>query len=103
MRATTSFVESPHFGVPLTPRGSLTLDVLNDLVTLQAEINAAEKNYSERQRYRDLLERKHRLVWGHYEAIYSLESDLPIMELLRGRPIPYPRGVSLKSESRKWN
>jgi hypothetical protein len=103
MRATAPFVESPHFGVPLTPHGSLTLDVLNDLATLQAEINAAEKNYSERQRYRDLLERKHRLVWGHYEAIYSLGSDLPIMELLRGRPIPYPRSVGLKSESRKWN
>jgi hypothetical protein len=101
MRATTPYVESPHFGVPLTPHGSLTLAVLNDLATLQAAINAAEKNYSERQRYRDLLERKHRLLSDHYEAIYSLESDLPIMDLLRGRPIPHPRGVSLKSESRK--
>jgi hypothetical protein len=101
MRATSPYVESPHFGVPLTPHGSLTLDVIHDLANLQAAINAAEKTYSERQRYRELLERKHKLLSNHYEAIYSIESDLPIMDLLRGRPIPHPRGVHLKSESRK--
>lgn len=43
MQASTPYVESPHFDVPLTPHGSLTITVLEDIATLQAAINATEK------------------------------------------------------------